>query len=204
MQDIDTFLAALAAKRRAEQARNRPALTLSPGFPLPRELEIAAKHGWFLQPVLAHSIYASEDARVGVPDNTRAQIESWAAAYPDCNWELTTGRDSGVIALKADMRVAFESLRQLCCNDWSTLERTLRFEAGAHGRVALFQYGENILRSRLPGFRVMSNGETILVPPSRLSRDIEFFYSDPFAVLAEPPQWLLAPKISDECFAESA
>jgi hypothetical protein len=70
--DVETFLAALAASRRAEQARHLPARALPADFRLRRELEIAIQYRWFLQPVLADSIYAGNSARVGVPDNTRA------------------------------------------------------------------------------------------------------------------------------------
>lgn len=210
MQQIDTFLAALAVRRRAEQARNRPTLPLPPDFCLSRDLEIAIKYGWFIQPVLARSIYVSASARVGVPDNTRAQIEYWAAAYPDCNWELTLGRESGVMAVQADMSVAGESLRLLSSDDCGDFVRALRFEAGAHRWIALFRYLENIPAFRgLPGVKVLSDGETVLAPPSRLGpdrlgREFQFFYTNPFAPLGDPPQWLLEPINFPERYAESA
>jgi hypothetical protein len=168
--DVETFLTALAAKRRAEQARERSAFTPPTGFRVPWDLERAIKHGWLVQPVLAQSIYASAAARVGVPDNTRAQIEYWAALYAGCNWELTTGRDSGVIGVEMDMRFASESLRPVSEDAREDLESTLWFEAGWR-RIALFRYAENLPRlARQFGdyFKVYSNGNTLLIPPSRL------------------------------------
>lgn len=201
---IDTFLAELAAKRRAEQARARTALQLSPNFRLPRELELAIKYGWFLQPVFARSTYAGRSARTGVPDNSREQIEYWAATYSDCNWELTVGRDSDVMAIEVDMQVAQESLSALGGDDLSAFERTLRYEAGARRSVALFHYAGKICRCALPGIRVLSDGETLLVPPSRLSRDVELSYADPFAAPGDPPKRLFEPVTIGERYAKIA
>jgi hypothetical protein len=169
--DVQTFLTALAAKRRAEQARERSAFTLPTGFRVPWDLERAIQHRWLVQPVLAQSIYASAAARVGVPDNTPAQIESWAAQYRSCNWELTTGRDSGVIGVEMDMRLAWESLRLVSEDFWEDLESTLWFEAGCR-RMALFSYAENLPRIGRPFadyFKLYTNGKTILIPPSCLA-----------------------------------
>jgi hypothetical protein len=185
MRNVETFLAAVAAKRQAEQERNRPALALPPDFTLPRDLEIAAMNRWMVRPVIAQSLYAADRAKVGIPDNMRAQIDYWDSLYKGCNWELTVGRDSGVIAVTADMWAASESLRLLYRGDWTAFESTLRFESGAYRWIALFHYAENILRRRLPGLRVLSEGETILVPPSRLDRGIELCYTDPFAAPAD-------------------
>jgi hypothetical protein len=99
-----------------------------------------------------------------------------------------------VIGIEADMRHASESLRMLAEDAWEDFVGTLRFEAGAHYRVALFRYAENIPALRgLPGLRVLTNGAAILVPPSRLGREIEIVYADSFAAPSDPPHWLLEP-----------
>jgi hypothetical protein len=187
--DVQTFLSALAAKRRAEQARQRSAFTPPTGFRLPRDLELVIRHGWLVQPVLAQSIYASATARVGVPDNTRAQIEYWAALYAGCNWELTTGQDSGVIGVEMDMRFAWESLRLAPEDAWEDIESTLWFEAGCR-RIALFSYAENLPRMgrQFAECVMLYNGNTILIPPSCLAGN-QLVYGNSSS-LAPVPAWL--------------
>jgi hypothetical protein len=188
----DTFFTELAAKRRAEQAGQRSAFAIPSGSQVPWALGLAMRHGLLVQPVLAQSRYASASARVGVPDNTREQIEYWAALYRDataCNWELTTGPDS-VIGVEIDMRYSDETLRLSPDNVYDDVANTLMWDVGSR-RVAVFKYAPDLPRihSRFADFiKLYSNGRTLWVPPSCLDGE-QLTYGKSSTLQSVPP-WL--------------
>ena len=190
--DAETFLTELAAKRHAEQTRQRMAFTIPSGFRVPWALGLAMRHGLLVQPVLARSRYASASARVGLPDNTREQIEYWAALYRDstaCIWELTTGPDS-VIGVEIDMRYSDETLRLFPDDVYDEVASTLMWDVGSR-RVALFKYAPDLLRihPRFADFvKLYTNGRTLWVPPSCL--DGEQLTYGKSSTMQSAPAWL--------------
>jgi hypothetical protein len=185
------FLEQLANRRRQEQAEALQSLSVPHDLELPRELMIAVNFGGLLSPVLARSVYASAQACIGPPTSDPLILLKYFAAHPGCNWNLSTGVESGIIAVEFDHVAARESLAYLCAgdDDW---HRTLRFDT-AHACFALFELSTPCIRSRFnrfPGLTVHCR-DGILVPPSIVAGR-ELAYVDPFARLEAAPRWLLS------------
>jgi len=187
MQDVQRFLAKVAASRRGTQAASHVGFTSPPGLRLPPALESAIDHKWLIAPVLGRTAYALESARVDLPSAEREQIEYWAATYPDTNWLLHTGAESAVVALEIELRLARHSLAYLAADDWSW-QRTLHFAVQGRWRV-LFECVPGLPSlDGYPGLHLHKSGP-ILIPPSRMPSGIELVYADPLAPLL-PAAWL--------------
>jgi hypothetical protein len=187
----ETFLEQLADRRRQAQAEALQLLPAPQDVELPLELVIAAKFGGLVSPVLARSVYAPLSAYIGSLSSDPVQLLQYFAAFPDCNWSLTTGVQAGITVAEFDCDFALESLAYLSGDedDW---RRTLRFET-AQASFALFALSAQRIRprfNRFAGLRVHC-GDSILIPPSVVGgRRLE--YVDPFARLAATPMRLLS------------
>jgi len=189
MKDVATFLAEVSESRRRDQTAARAGFVASPDLCLPRALDVALDHRWLISPVRGCSEYALRSARVGVPCRDREQIEYWFAYYPDANWMLQTGEESGVLALEVDPKLSRYSLAYLAGEDRSW-QRSLQF--AVHGRwQILFAYAAGLrsLVGRYTGLRLHA-GDQIFVPPLRTLNGIKIEYANPHAPLLPVPDWL--------------
>lgn len=191
MISATTFLEQLATSRHQAQAEALQSLPIPQDVELPPELVVAVSFGGLVSPVLARSVYAPLSACVGAPSSDPVQLLQYFAAYPDCNWNLCTRVDAGIIAAEFDNDLARESLAYLCAgdDDW---HRTLRFDS-AKARIALFALTAQRIRpkfNRLPGLSVHC-GDRVLIPPSIVAGK-GLAYLDSLARLAATPGWLLS------------
>jgi hypothetical protein len=189
MKDVATFLAEVSESRRREQAVARAGFLAPPDLCLPRALEVALDHRWLISPVRGCSDYALHSARVGVPCRDREQVKYWFAHYPEANWMLATGEDSGVLALEVDPKLSRYALDYLAGEDRSW-QRTLRF--AVHGRwQVLFAHAAGLrsLVGRYPGLRLHA-GDSIYLPPLCTLDGIKIDYANPHAPLLPVPDWL--------------
>lgn len=150
-----------------------------------RRLEGYVARGWYVFP--CHSIILGKcscgkgddcssrgkhprTAR-GVKDATNdlERLVAWASAYPDANWALACGRQSGVFVVDVDPRHGgFESM-----DDWESvnpLPETLTALTGGGGRHHFFRYPEvghigNRTNWR-PGVDVKSDGGYVILEGS--------------------------------------
>lgn len=197
---VDTFLAQLAAERRHERARSRQPISLSEGFTLQTDLEVAVRNRWFISPVFAQALFPPRAACFGVPDNDNEQVSSWAALYGDtCNWALFPSPQCPV--LEINLSLARHSLEWLAHHEGWDWRRTLRFGAGNLWFAVLRPPGrETRLRAtRLPGLRLLyNNNASLLIPPSRIRDESRLEYVDPRAPLGEAPHSLFVPSSAGE------
>ena len=184
----ETFLQQLIARRRFEQAQACSSTVLGADFKLPAALSVAIQNHWVISPVLARSPFAPRAAYVGEPDLNPAVIAYWAATYPDANFALVPGPESGVFGLQIDPRKAKYLLQSLDEEEGWDWQQTLRFRAG-NSWYAMLAWPEAGLRTSspsLPGIVVHSRGP-ILIPPSQSVDDIRLEYDDPRLGPADPP-----------------
>jgi hypothetical protein len=126
---------------------------------------------------------------IAVEDATRDfhQLEFWASEFPDGDWALQTGPESGVIVLEADRGcdlAAVQSLAEFDCPE------TLCAHAG--NRVLAFFLYPKGMRSRqkgkialAPGLRLRADDDQIILPHRN-----DGTWPDLDVEILETPEWL--------------
>ena len=114
----------------------------------------------------------------------------WATKYPNCNWGLATGPDSGIFVLDADSDAALEELNKLGKRPTTYTVKTSR------GWHFYFIYPSNsTIRSSAKqladGLDVRGKGGYVLLPSSVHPSGAVYRVLDD-ALVAQPPAWLLA------------
>lgn len=152
-----------------------------------------ADRGWRLLPVEPHGkrpllpawpTRASCDAR---------QVRSWSEAYPDANWAVACGRESGVWTLDVDGERGENSLRELSDRHGRGWLDTLSVITPRGGHF-YYRYTGTVPTSagRLaPGLDVRGDGGYVVVPPSVHPSGIPYRWRTPNTLPATPPNWLL-------------
>lgn len=107
----------------------------------------------------------------GVKDATTdpGRIRTWHAIYPNANWALACGRESGVLVVDVDPRHGgYESL-----DKWTAeheLPETLTVLTGGGGLHFYFEYpADSVIGNRtgwLSGVDIKSDGGYVILPPS--------------------------------------
>ena len=186
MKDVQTFLAELAQKRDGAQVETRARYVPPPL--LDPALEVALNHRWRIWPINGHSrAFLFLESRRS-PLSTRADVELLVDTYINLNWALETGEGSGVIALEIDDRARC-TLAELTNADDEWDQGTLRFAVGSRWFL-LFQYAAGLRTLKgCEGLRLHTDGDEILIPPSRTSRGIRIPWFEPEAPLLPSPSW---------------
>jgi hypothetical protein len=71
------------------------------------DLSLAAMRGWKIFPLLHSSRFAVSQPLPHDATSNVAQIEHWENKYPECNWAVAIGEESGVFAIKPSLLSAF-------------------------------------------------------------------------------------------------
>lgn len=109
----------------------------------------------------------------GVKDasSDHSVIKQWDKTWPDANWGLACGDDSGVVVIDIDRaHGGFETAEELDRNVPNAMVDTLRVLTGGGGRHLYYRYPENYtIKNRvgwMPGIDVRSIGGYVILPPS--------------------------------------
>jgi hypothetical protein len=103
---------------------------------LPPEIRSAVARGWRLLPVCARDKVPLVKKWQNAATSNLAQLESWAAKFPGCNWGVATGASSGLVVVDIDGvegRASLEALERQGFTLPSTLAVTTgRVDGGEH------------------------------------------------------------------------
>jgi len=135
----------------------------------------------------------------GVKDATvnEEQIKVWATQWPDCNWAVATGRESGVFVLDVDGEKGRASLVTLEAAHGPlpvTLTSITGREGGGEHRWFNYPAGREIRSSAgILGTRldVRGSGGYVIVPPSVHQSGRTYQWAAPQHSIADAPEWLL-------------
>src|SRR5271168_4407584 len=89
------------------------------------DLSLAAKRGWKIFPLVHSSRFAVRQPLLHDATSNEAQIEHWENQYPECNWAVATGKESGVFAIKFSLDTGLATMREFGERDpdtWNTLQ----------------------------------------------------------------------------------
>jgi hypothetical protein len=160
-------------------------------FRIPVEIHFAAKElGWHFFPESRLSRSNKPNSLIRWATCNVEQLKRWAHQRP--NWVLATGPVSGVFALEVDGNDGGASLLGLCGDDWDWLA-TFRTMAGSR-RYIFFEWPEGWRqncgsRPIGSGLRLIGDGGSLLVPPSREKGCYHVCISR--QPVAPAPAWLL-------------
>jgi hypothetical protein len=161
-----------------------------PNSKLPIEIVKAAGRDWRLIPVPQPSNFSQPELSNASCD--LVELQAWLDMYPFARWALATGQTSGVIAIEIDA-CAKPALQALAGRngEWCD-EEPLQVQTG--DRIYAFlsvPQGMCLCRKWIaPGIRVLGDGDSVLLPPSRVS-GVPLEYADPDAAVPKVPKWLL-------------
>ncbi len=161
------------------------------------EIERLALRGWRLLPCAARG---KRPLLKGWPRNASsdfATVRAWAAQFPNCNWGVATGIESGVFVLDVDGEVGRTSLAALERQHGPlpvTLTSITGREGGGehrwfnHPTDRWIRSSTGTLGAKLD---VQANGKQVLVPPSTHPSGRTYQWANPGAPIADAPSWLL-------------
>jgi len=172
-------------------------------------LRDAALRGWKIFPVLTSSRHVmGAFAMLSQATDDLEQLEAWAIQYPNCNWALATGSESGVLVIEMDGCVGsasfswllFENHEELADNSPTLISQT---ENGGSDTVCAYyrwptKEANRLLRGVIaPGMRLRGDGDYVLIPPSIRRDGIRYLFLHPDAKVAAMPEWLIE-QVSDD------
>lgn len=108
----------------------------------------------------------------GVKDASKdpAVIDNWARTWPETNWGLACGSQSGVVVIDVDVKGStngFEALEEFEMN-LGPLPKTLQATTGSGGRHIFFAYDGDDIKNKvgwLKGVDVRSDGGYVILAP---------------------------------------
>jgi hypothetical protein len=89
------------------------------------DLSLAAQRGWKIFPLLHSSRFAVRQPLLHHATSNEAQVERWENQYPEYNWAVATGKESGVFAIKFSLDTGLATMREFGERDpetWHTLQ----------------------------------------------------------------------------------
>jgi hypothetical protein len=95
------------------------------------DLSLAAQCGWKIFPLLHSSRFAVRQPLLHEATSNEAQIEHWENQYPEYNWAVATGEESGVFAINFSLDTGLATMREFGERDpetWHTLQVRARNE----------------------------------------------------------------------------
>lgn len=131
------------------------------------DLFLAARRGWKIFPLVHRSRFAVQQPLQHHATSNEAQIEHWENEYPECNWAVTTGKLSGVFALKFSLDTGCATMRELGERD-PDISRTLQVR-GPNELLAFLEWPAAGLPAFAggmiaPGARLQGEEEYIPIP----------------------------------------
>jgi hypothetical protein len=125
------------------------------------------------------------------------QIQTWWSVHPKANIGLPTGKVSGVMVLDMDVPEGYYNIQSLQ-RTFAPLPETRRVRTAGGGLHYHFQYPQDGKRypgavglSGLIGVDVRSEGNYVVLPPSRLIGRKYYQWAQPEQEIANAPAWLL-------------
>jgi hypothetical protein len=126
------------------------------------------------------------------------QLKTWFSDYPNCNWGMATGVQSGVLVLDVDGGKGRASLRSILEEEGSELPNTLSVPTGRPDGFHLwFTYSgdEAPVRSSVGqlgrGLDIRAEGGYAVVPPSIHENGKPYAFTDESLEILPLPPWLL-------------
>lgn len=89
------------------------------------DLSLAAQRGWKIFPLVHSSRFAVRQPLLHEATANEAQIERWENQYPECNWAVAAGKESGVFAIKFSLDTGLATMREFGERD-PRISRTLQ------------------------------------------------------------------------------
>ena len=124
------------------------------------------------------------------------RIGSWLNQWPNCNWAVVTGAESGFFVLDVDGEQGQQSLRSLA-GGWEQVPETLAVKTASCGHL-YFRWPENVeIRNSAGklglGLDIRGEGGYVIVPPSvhPSGHTYHWLGQGEHTPLAPAPPWLL-------------
>lgn len=151
-------------------------------------------------PMIGPSRPGAHDGGFHLATRDTGQIDAWWLKWPSANIGLRCGEESGVFVLDLDGPGAEAALGELQ-GKHGALPETLQQRTGK-GRHLLFRHVAGVRnrgggylvdgqRVQCPGFDVRGEGGYIVLPPSVHPTGRVYEWTNPSAVIADAPLWLL-------------
>jgi len=185
-----------------EQDQGRPMQETLNTLPLKDAALYYATHGWPVFPLagkVPYKLLTPDRESHGHKDATTdpATLHTWWREHPKANIGLPTGEDSGVIVLDMDVPEGYHNLKALQ-KTYAPLPETRRVRTAHGGLHYYFEYPRDGKRypgavglSGLIGIDVRSEGNYVVLPPSRLMKRDYYQWAHQEQEIASAPVWLL-------------
>ena len=165
---------------------------------LPPEITAAACRGWRLFPVKAKGKQPLVKEWQKNATSDLAQLETWAAQWPPCNWGLATGKASGLFVIDVDGPEGRAALEELATQGL-TLPETLAVTTGRAGggehRYYRMPDGVDIRNDQDRGIArhidVRGSGGFVVMPPSVHATGKRYSFIEADAPIADAPVWVI-------------
>lgn len=134
------------------------------------------------------------------------QIAKWFAKWPEANFGVATGVDSGIVVFDFDGAEGKSTLLQLAENDSLILE-TRTHQTGSGGAHLIYQHpGFDVKNSvrLLPGMDVRGDRGLIILPPSVHLSGVRYAVTNELPIAALPVSLLQKRNDSGQCHKESS
>jgi hypothetical protein len=144
------------------------------------DLSLAAMRGWKIFPLVHSSRFALSQPLLHDATSNEAQIEHWENIYPECNWAVATGEESGVFAIKIS-RYRLATMREFGERD-PGISRTLQVR-GPNELLAFLKWPAAGLPIRTcgmtaPGARLLGEESYIPIPGPGMQIHLHCEYAD--------------------------
>ena len=154
-----------------------------------------ALRGWRLFPVKARDKRPLIDDWPHQATDEEERLRLWFKRFPDCNWAVATGPESGVFVLDVDGEQGRASLQALELRGCG-LPQTLITQTGRGSHIWLgWPSNGTVVRNSAgkiaPGIDVRGAGGYVIVPPSIHPSGTAYEFVDENTPIAAASEWLL-------------
>jgi len=163
-------------------------------LPIPEETRVLVKRGFRIIPLRNREKIQILKRWKNFATTDPDQIAAWAHEFPDCNWGIPTGKESGFFVVDVDGEDGTRTTEEWSRQHGESWKQTLGVQA-AHGPHLYYlcerQTISNSVKQIAPGIDIRGEGGQVVAPGSihptghvyRLTNDLP---------IASPPEWLLA------------
>jgi len=158
------------------------------------DLSLASMRGWKIFPLVHTSRFAVSRPLLHDATSNEAQIEHWENQYPECNWAVATGEESGVFAIKFSLDAGLAAMREFGESD-PRISRTLQVR-GPNELLTFLEWpatGLPIFTSGMiaQGAHLLGEDSYVRIPGLGMRVDPHCEYVDREAPALPASEWLM-------------
>ncbi|WP_158793821.1 bifunctional DNA primase/polymerase [Granulicella sp. L60] len=158
------------------------------------DLSLAAQRGWKIFPLVHSSHFAVSQPLLHDATSNETQIEHWENIYPECNWAVATGEESGVFVIKFSLDDGLATVREFGERD-PDISRTLQVRR-PNELLAFLEWPaarSSILTCGMtaPGARLLGEKSYAPIPGPGMQIHLHCEYVDREAPVLAASEWLV-------------